>query len=615
MKKIYTTLMLAAAAFSASAQDYTVWPANDATVAEFTKVIFTFGENDDIEVGDDEYLLLLDSNYESYNVVGSVGEADNQFVVCYFNRQQGSMDGASTLSTKGSYNLSIGAGAFKINGVANENMNYKFTIDPAYVSPFTYTINPKEPVVSKIEKIKITFPKATEVTENGLNTTSLRDEREVGVRLNTSIEGNVYTIAPFEAVTTQGSYVLTVPANTLKIDGTVFGEEIIMQYMVSPEEGDFTVVASPAEGNIYSFGKDIKVTFEGASTVAYTPTDTPEAISMKRLSSGEEGDEGETVIGSVLPYALTIDGNTISFNLPEGFPFVAGTYEVTIPAAGIKVDGANPADDIILTYNLKNLIASWNPKAPEVEELTTIAVTFPEISTLAEDVTAGDIVVKDVNLDAIILSNAVIMTNKVEITLRDQNQLVAGHSYQAIIPAGYLIMDGEVYNNELTNTYLYTPELPEFTNTTTPAEGTVTALSTIDVTFVPAEVAEGEEAPEFTLAIASELGTTNAPFLSINDSRVATATAVSVEGLTISIAFNALSENGQYTLTVPGELYTINGIPGDLLTFTYTLEAEENSISQINAANGNATIFNIKGQKVATAKNGLFIINGKKVVR
>lgn len=599
MKKIFASIVLAAAALSVSAQDYTMWPADNSTVKEFSQLVITYDSAlDEVTAANVNKITMI--RIDDYSFAESAVTATTQ-------GNQIIIKPTAPITVKSKYGIQFEAGAYKVNGIPNADTSYNISIDPTYASPFTYTVQPKAPVLDKIEKIVITFPNATEVAENGYGT-SLRDQLGVGARLRTSVEGNAYIIEPFEPVTAQGNYVLDVPVNTLKVDGALFGDVISMQYEVVPAEAEIEIIATPAEGTIYSFGKDIKVTFEGATTVAYVPSDAPEAISMKRLSSGEEGDEGETVLGSVMPNALTINGNSISFDLPEGFPFVAGIYEVTIPAAGIKIDGESPEADIVLTYTLKTLVANWQPKAQVVSELPMFKVTFPDATEVTEDVTAGDIIVKDVDADAVIRSHSSLVGNAVEIALVDQSLLVAGHSYQAIIPAGYLSLDGEVYNMALTSSQvLYSPELPEFSVTTVPAEGTtVTSLSSIAATFA----AEGE----ITLTLAAELGTDNVPYLSLGADRVATATAVTAEGLTINMTFNTVSENGEYTLTIPGELYSINGIPGDALFFNFTVVADEDSISEINAANGQKVIFNLKGQKVSPANGGLYIINGKKVI-
>lgn len=75
---------------------------------------------------------------------------------------------------------------------------------------------------------------------------------------------------------------------------------------------------------------------------------------------------------------------------------------------------------------------------------------------------------------------------------------------------------------------------------------------------------------------------------------------------------------GTYTVTLPEGFFTVNGVDWPAMTLTYTVDPTLDSISNVEgeASNTAKSTYTLTGVKVngENAKNGVFIVNGKKVI-
>lgn len=97
--------------------------------------------------------------------------------------------------------------------------------------------------------------------------------------------------------------------------------------------------------------------------------------------------------------------------------------------------------------------------------------------------------------------------------------------------------------------------------------------------------------------------TDNDPLYLVSDVAVTIQTAQGNSELSASITDDGLTASFE--------------VPADAETITIAITAKENpaaGVATLNAVSGDAVIYNLQGQKVANPSNGIFIVNGKKVV-
>lgn len=581
MKKIYSNTLMAAviagAAFSASAQmqteaSYTVTPARE-KVSSISNIIFTFPEDMEVTIIDDD----ADSNV-LFGTIPEIYWGDGVRIVCSAEDNMFIVSPAATfggLTDEGNYTLMIPEKTFALNGVPyTKGIQMNYEIDNSY-EPEKYTVAPKANVLDAIEEIQINFPNATEVKENYAAFPTITDAKGVTYANFPSVSGTTYTIKAKESIKTAGNYVVTVPAAALIVDGATLSDDIVLQYSVVNDGPDFEANIFPAPGKLFEFGSQIVVEFKGGEVPDYQPTGTNECIYLQKAVVDEEGNTSYERVITFMPEQTLVKANTISLIISPEQEIASGNYQLVFGAGCYSLDGT-AGEELTFDYTIQAVNPTFAPKAAEVTELTKIIVGFPGFTEVKE-FTEANAVAKLINAKTGEFASTLISSvvdNTVEFIVKDQEALVAGQSYTLTIDPYYFELDGQIYNKGISQTWFYMPELPEFGDEVTPADGSkFTQLSVVTVKFA---APEGAEAVTVTL---NELSTLTAPYITVDGERMGTAQKVDLNEGLLTLDFGQFSEAGEAVVTIPGALYNINGIPGIDLTYNYTIADVKYSIS------------------------------------
>lgn len=238
------------------------------------------------------------------------------------------------LTEAGTYTVVVPGSGYTPDGV-NYGRDLEFTY---HIKGLDYNVTP-EGEVSKLEAITLTFNGVTAVSEVGYNVMLVNTMTNCPVRVKTSVSGNTYTVTAIDPVTTAGSYELTIPANTVALDGVVLGADIVEYFYVVPEEANFTVSANPAEGDVTAL-QTIEVTLEGAENVVIAELNSETAPYL----TDAEGNRRATFTN------VSAKNNVMTIGMYGEYK-EAGAVKVIIPAATYTVNGIE-AREIVLNYNI-----------------------------------------------------------------------------------------------------------------------------------------------------------------------------------------------------------------------------------------------------------------------
>jgi hypothetical protein len=148
---------------------------------------------------------------------------------------------------------------------------------------------------------------------------------------------------------------------------------------------------------------------------------------------------------------------------------------------------------------------------------------------------------------------------------------VTDRVYRLTIPAGTYLVDG-VENPEIVQEFHYVVPQQDYA-VVLPAEGEVEALQNFEIEFPGVT----------TIATVDINGPTLAPALvgpAGDEPHTYYATAVKVDGNKLSFSTQSAAVGyGEFTLTVPGALYTLDGVQGQDLTFNYTIVKSEKTVA------------------------------------
>lgn len=299
----------------------------------------------------------------------------------------------------------------------------------------------------------------------------------------------------------------------------------------------------PAEGEVSALSM-ITLSFDGAACTAREDAEIAIKKDGQEYLSGfvytnEEGDE---------VYIEEIDGARIT---------APGVYTYEIPAGAITVGGqALPA--FTLNYTIP---------APKVDPLTVLQVTPAEgVVTELENftITFGDLAVV-VNEDALVTltkegSNEVVDGGlmcgdgkTVEVGLAER--VSAYGKYTLNIPAGAITVDGEALDPLSFKYTIKDPDAKEYT--ISPEEGKVDELSNFVITFEGYAIVE-----EGQINVTLNNNITGSEYIG---------SMFDAGGKIYVVLENPVTENGEYTLTIPANKILVGGQPYGELTFNYTI--------------------------------------------
>lgn len=174
--------------------------------------------------------------------------------------------------------------------------------------------------VASFEELTLTFDR-TMYLQNGSGITLTKGTTTQ--QLTATVSGNTVKLTPAAAITTDGTYTVTVPAKRFKAGDGYENAALTYTFSVSTPKNTFEPTSvSPAAGNVTSLASPITLTFA-------TPVKSFENSSLILQQNGED----------YAPVTATRSSSsssqvTLSFDIPEGIT-ANGTYTLNIPEGTI----------------------------------------------------------------------------------------------------------------------------------------------------------------------------------------------------------------------------------------------------------------------------------------
>lgn len=346
---------------------------------------------------------------------------------------------------------------------------------------------------------------------------------------------------------------------------------------------------------------------------------------------------GETVayaasVEPVIPESQksNMDYNPVQVKVTLNTPVVkAGTYRFVSPAKHFVVgtgmlnyNSASAVDTIIVSGNGDKTLypLTITPDTTSADgtvevvhkQVSKIVITYDQAIKL--DPEAGDVWVVQRPKTSFANTYAVGEDGKsLVITLTEPIEAEANYKYVIVeVPAGLVTSTDGEYKNAATNFFLTVgfAASTEAIFTADPASGsTVEKIESVTLTFTEEQYANAGYDSDIVGYVVNEKGEEVATF---NCYRLDM--GAQNNQLVWSLK-EAITAPGTYTITFPSGIILMNEQADrkiDEFTITYTI-SKPTGIQGIIAAEGEADIYTVGGQKVQKAGKGLYIINGKKV--
>ena len=517
----------------------------------------------------------------------------------------------NAITDAGEYALKIpaGVGITRVADGSAVTMNgeYKFTVEEA-LKPLTVVSYTPTVAVEKLETITVEFSDeiAGEFDEKNMTQIYLgtRDKN-----CKYEINGNVLTITLFNAITDAGEYALKIPAG-VGITRVADGSAVTMN-----GEYKFTVEAAPAEApaleatgyerNPLETSYDFNTGLLGKHLLTGVKINFGEVV--KKYTSGDYGQILDAEGNEVAKLDKCMGGNGTSNKFATPYSATAietpGTYKVVVKSGVIlSADGSKEYKGGEFTFTVEKAAVQITPS---IEEGFCYNASFSSV----EEFNAWTITVKNADND-VVINNDVKATlkcgetvyeaavtvekdgNTQSIKLAFDGEFAEGR-YTIDVPAGLFTVDGTANEAYAQSTFTYKKPSLEITKDWTswaelftekymmPREVTITINNATEVT-----VTEGLAA---TLTVGET--TYNSTVNFTNDGNNYWISFKFAEIETIYYSEEDFIQ-GEYTLTIPADLYTVNGEANveETTTFTYgKAVVEEFSVASISPAAGNVS--------------------------
>lgn len=346
----------------------------------------------------------------------------------------------------GKYEMTIPEGFFIVNGTPNAAYTKTWTVKKVITGDYGTTPDNGETVTKKIDEFSIEFPNASTVT--GV-TTGVTVKNEAGTDFapfGVLPSGNKLTyfyIAGLE----NGTYTVTIPANTLTVDGTAYAKEISWKFTIAVPEAEKPVI-NPAEGKVAPTDLDvITITYPAGTTivVAEDPFVT--------LSAGMSMTMYTTQLGE--------SANIVKFTRQNSEELAEGDVTFTIYGGAYTVNGtANEMMTFNYTISKAPAIVINKPAITPAEGEISIDEAAKFTLTLADDLKAtavdADVAVSFTRInintpDVHYYTPSLGENGEVILTAMAGDELGAGE-YSLVIPEGTFSV-GDVKNPEFTYTF------------------------------------------------------------------------------------------------------------------------------------------------------------------
>jgi hypothetical protein len=319
---------------------------------------------------------------------------------------------------------------------------------------------------------------------------------------------------------------------------------------------------SPLENTVASINAfNIEFPNTKAVTTTMTRDNAPKLVKINK--------DGSEVTTSTYATISTSD-NKLSMKLYSDIT-KAGTYELRIDGTSYSVDEWSGADLVYpLTIAASDSVQKYTI-APEAEEgtvstISPIVVTFPNASEVVANTSASAGITVTLDGTAITPSEIQIQNNTILIFIGDD---AAEGTYKLNIPAGAYYLD-DVENDAIEETLVYAVPKQDYAFVG-PEQGEVEGLQSFTVTFPNAT----SVATTFSSAAYPKV------YSHADDANVASwaFSGYSVEENKLTLTMNQeIVKVGVYDLIIPGGSYTVDGVAGEDLTFSYTVVPSDKTL-------------------------------------
>ena len=507
------------------------------------------------------------------------------------------------ISTPGKYTVVIPAGALKDATTGDVYDKVEVTYNVVGMADAVFEASPASgsELSSLVGNITFTYTGYNKVgNANGPMTIPVLDaDGKTVASLESSLPGfkNVLqlTIDEDDAITTPGTYTITIPAGGLvgylDEDGNSepIGAATVTYTVAAPatkyvEIGEFDTNPDASEDQT-SLSSVMYVFYEPneLSIVAWETNDASLAYAYVE-KDGVQVTKGLLDFTTVRRQELL----TVEFDDVISTP---GKYTVVIPAGALKdATTGDVYDKVEVTYNVVGMAdAVFEASPASGSELSSLVgnITFTYTGYNKVGNANGPMTIPVLDADgktvASLESSLPGFKNVLQLTIDEDDAITTPGTYTITIPAGglvgYLDEDG---NSEpigaATVTYTVTgnstdPDTPAYTVSVDPAEGEVEQISKVVVTFAGATAVKASD----------EAGPKDYPYYGTVDadgnitkvSQMRAAAYGSTNTIEIN-AYTAVTAPGSYAVVVPAAYYTVDGVaPTEALVFRYTIPQPE----------------------------------------
>jgi hypothetical protein len=497
-------------------------------------------------------------------------------------------------SDNGEYILTVPGALYTLDGVQGTDLTFNYTLAKDAEKVVSYTITPAADAngkVSTISPIVVEFANATTVKDNPnanyytqyamveYNSPKAGwGEIEISER---KIENKSLLFFLSDQDINEGEFKLTIPKGTYLIDD-VENPEIIQTFNYAVPVQDYATI-SPAAGQ-YTSLQEFKVTFNNATTVAFVE-DAFRNGKMPKLA----GINGTTASCSMAASGYGAEGNVLTFKIGYSEFTTVGEYQLQIPGECFTVDGAAGQDITSGTYTI---IAGVNTfeytvtpaDSTTVDNFSSYVVKFPNAAAITVDEEAEypvTLYVYDTKWNdwsELDTNEPTVTGNELTITPASYVKLANG-DYKVVINANYISVDGQKFTEKIESTFTLKQAVPEFTTVISPAQGTVSSLKEFNIVFkdVDSFAANNNSADTKYYIIDGQGNKYYSTDAFVNQD---------AEGSPLYIAFTEITTPGEYKLVLPANSYTVNGIYGNELTYSYTVATPVNKTAYTVTING-----------------------------
>lgn len=613
---------------------YYATPKPDEKIAEFEQITLQFPEYGSMMLNNEFDATLRNEN----GVIIPLGEPTSIESVLVIPLADG------LCSDPGNYQFNLAAGSITL--AANEERGEQ--INPAISFAFECVgnlkgevkhISPEQGIVELLVGVSVYYtqkpkknPDCTESLKVYLDDELIMEYKNTSVRVQYAIDNDdpnlvCYTFAGSvkDFLRAPGVYRIEVPEGFMKFgegEYESFSDALSLQYIIQ-EKPVYTV--NPAPGNVESLS-EITMTFDNVTEIIdneFTPDENGDgAISL--MSNSIEPD---------FP-AVSIDGNKITFTFSQTYTY-RETYMFEIPFGALTLKTAKGNEltftGALLRYTIDRFPAPIADPAPgEVESLNEVTMTlvegltyqswfgFAEFRNVDE---AGDptTIVSRWNRDY-----SIPVQGKTSVTLYAPDGFDPQPGQYALVLEKSTFManaaEGTPYESGFNTSkfvYHYTI-LPSRTTEMTPeyeaGHEFIGQISAFDIYFEHAQTVELTEEAVSPMVVDSE-GTALATEVTLSyiEDRA---------GLTVS--FNPpIDADGEYVVTIPAGSILLDGKPNPEYQLGYKLINGQSGVEAVEALT-TVTVYAIDGTvvmrkadaaAVESLPRGLYIINGKKILK